>query len=239
MRHLRQKAIAFLLAGVMVLALAACGQDGAKTAELLVQGNIDEIYKGIFDPEYMKLVESTEEQSKQDYEAALEAEADFFASYYWSITDEDYGITYDDLDEGLKSEIVDLYREIYSKAKYEIVSTAKQDDGSYGVKMSIEPIDVMQKANEAYEAGYAPLEEFIAGYTSEEINEMSDEEYLAFRNQYGEIIVQLVKDQLPSLGYLEAKTLTLQVEEDKDGAVSINNDDWQTFDAYVIDYNAD
>lgn len=54
----------------------------------LVQGNLDHVYLGKYDENYLSLVESTEEEAETEYQAGLRYEAEYFA-YYFGILDED------------------------------------------------------------------------------------------------------------------------------------------------------
>lgn len=235
MTNIRKKLVVVALTLCTMLCLVACGGSEEEDASALVLGNIDVIYQGKYDEEYLESVNSTKEEAEQDYLDGLELEAEFFANY-WGIVDADYGEFYDDLDESLKTEIVDLYKEIYSHSKYEVLDAVKHDDGSYSVKVLVEPIDIMEQAYNLYENDeYAPLNDFWAKYEDTDFSAMTDEEYVAFSHEYGQLIVQLVKDQIPNLGYKEQQSLSIQVENDN-GVQSINDDDWANFDSYVIYY---
>lgn len=235
MRKWKKRAAALGLALVMAVGLSACTGSSEKDVTTLVQGNIDEIYLGKFDADYLKMVDSTEEEAKQAYLDGLEVEAEYFANY-WGIVDASYGESYEDLDESLQSDIVDLYKEIYSKSKYEIQPATKQSDGSYTVKVLVDPIDIMEQAVDLYTNDeYEPLNEFWDKYAETDFSVMSDEDYNAYTHEYGELVVQLVRDQLPNLGYKEQKSQAIQVEK-TDDVWSINADDWGIFDSYVIYY---
>lgn len=235
MRQWKKRAFALGLALVMAVGLSACTGSSEKDVTTLVQGNIDEIYLGEFDADYLKMVDSTEEEAQQAYLDGLEVEAEYFANY-WGIVDASYGESYEDLDESLQSDIVDLYKEIYSKSKYEIQPAAKQSDGSYTVKVLVDPIDIMEQAVDLYTNDeYEPLNEFWDKYAETDFSVMSDEDYNAYTYEYGELVVQLVRDQLPNLGYKEQKSQAIQVEK-TDDIWSINADDWGIFDSYVIYY---
>ena len=75
------------LALALSLALAACGggESGGKVNEekatSLVQGNLDEIYLGKFDPDYLELVSITENEAEETYLGGLEVEAETFMYY--------------------------------------------------------------------------------------------------------------------------------------------------------------
>ena len=230
-----KKLICLLLLLCMLFSLTACGGSELKDVTLLVKGNIDVIYLGKYDPAYLKLVDSNERIAEQEYLSGLEVEAEYFA-HYWGIVDSNYDESFEDLDESFRQEIIELYREIYSHSKYEVQEAIKQDESSYAVKVLIDPIDVMDQAVTLYENDeYEPLNDFWVKYADADFSLMSDEEYLNYTHEYGRIIVQLVRDQLPNLGYMEQKSQTLQVQE-TDGVQTINSDDWAIFDSYVIYY---
>lgn len=64
---------------------------------------------------------------------------------------------------------------------------------------------------------------------------MSDEEYSAYMNEYCEIVLQIVKDLLPDMGYCESKTQSVLVESVND-LWQINEDDWSLLDSYLVTY---
>lgn len=242
MKHWK-KWFAGLLAVCMVMGLAACGAVSdlvgdalnEETVVRLVKGNIDVIYLGQYDEDYLEIVVDTEEELQQEYLAGLEVEAEYFAGY-WGIVDAESGESYTDLDEELREDIIGLYKEIYSKSKYEVQDAVKMNDGSYAVKVLVDPIDIMEQALALYQNDeYEPLNSFWEKYAGADFSAMSEEDYWAYTNEYGEVIVQMVRELLPKLGYKEQKSQTIQVEE-VDGAFQINGDDFGIFDSYVIEY---
>lgn len=236
MKNVKRQAVVLLLILCTMLSLTACGgSNEAEDVTTLVQGNIDVIYLGKYDSEYLDMVGATEKEAEQDYLDGLEVEAEYFANY-WGIVEASYGESYFDLDESFRNRIIEMYRKIYSNSKYEIQPATKQDDGSYTVKVLIEPIDIMEQAVEMYENDeYAPLNDFWAKYEQVDFSTMSDEDYMAYTHEYGEVIVQMVEELIPNLGYKEQKSQVIQVEE-IDGVKIINDDDWGIFDTYVIYY---
>lgn len=231
----RKCTIAITMAVGMLLGMSACKDSGTETATALVQGNLDEIYLGEFSEEYMDMVEITLEEAQQTYLEGIEVEAEYFANY-WGIVAADYGEVYADLNEDLKQDIQDLYKEIYSYSKYEVQEAVKQDDSTYSVKVNIQPIDVMERAVELYENdAYAPLNAFWEKYATVDFSTMTDDDYVVYTHEYGAIIVQLVREQIPALGYKEEKSMVIQVE-DIDDVIQMNGDDLATFDSYVIYY---
>lgn len=235
MKHVSKRAAALVLALCMALGLSACGNKDLETAQLLVQGNLDVIYLNKADAKYLELVGSSENEAEQDYLDGLEAEAAKFCMY-WGIVDTSLGESYEDLPADLKTEITTLYNEIYSHSKYEVQPATKQSDGSYTVKVLIDPIDVMQQASDLYDNDeYEPLNEFFERLAAMDAPEDQDA-FNELNYEYCRIILQMVRELLPDLGYLEQKSLAIQVEEDSDGYFTINDDDWGTFDTYIITY---
>jgi len=235
MRIRLKRAAALVLALGLVLALSACsGGREAHNIKLLVQGNIDAVYKGIFDADYMKLVGSNQTQEEEDYHTGLEREAEYFANY-WGIISASKGEALTDLDDSLVDGIISLYKQIYSQAKYEIQDPVKRSDGSYTVQILIQPIDIMEKADELYE-NYQPLNDFYSRTEEVDWNNLSDEEYLSLTNEYGRIILDLVNSKLPELGYLEEESLSMQIAKDSDGYFTMNDSDWQRLDLLLLSY---
>lgn len=226
-------AVSLVLA--MSFGLTACGNSGTEQAAALVQGNLDEIYLGRVTEDYLKLIDGTKEESAQAYLDGLEVEAEYFVNY-WGIVESDYGETYANLDEDFQNEVIEMYKEIYSYSKYEVQEAVKQDDDSYSVKVIISPIDIMEQAEDLYlNDEYEPLNAFWTKYAEYDFSTMSDEDYMAYTHEYGRVIVQMMYDLLPNIGYMDEKSMVLQVET-IDGVMSINDDDFGIFDSYVISY---
>lgn len=235
MKKIKKWAALFAISLCMLTNLTGCVKLRQEETLAQVQGNLDSIYLGKVTDEYMRIVEASEEEIMRDYEAGLEVEADYFANY-WYIVDSEYGEAYSDLDDDLKEDIIELLKDIYSHSKYQLVSATPQDLTSYAVKLYVSPIDIMERAVAVLEdESYEPLNAFHEKYSTEYVESMTDEEYWDYTNEYGKIIVQLVRDQLPDLGYKEEKSQSMQVELIGNYWI-INDDDFSTFDSYVIYY---
>ena len=100
----------------------------------LVQGNLDELYLGQYNEDFLQLVDITEAEAEQNYLDGLDVEAQFFAQYF----------LIENLTDDIKAEIVDLYKEIYSHSRYEVGEATEVDEDTYGVPVTIYPIDIMQ-----------------------------------------------------------------------------------------------
>lgn len=97
----------------------------------LVQGDLDALYLGEFNENYLDLTGASEEDCQSAYEQNLSLSADIFARCF--------GIT--NLTDDLRSEVEDLYREIYARAHYSVVGAVQIDETHYTVTVNVEPMD--------------------------------------------------------------------------------------------------
>ena len=240
---MRKTKITVLIALVLcaTLALSSCGFAGTfldglfkdYNITLLVQGNLDETYLGKVSDAYLSLIESDKEESEKYYDECMEMYADFFA-YYWGIIGENEA--FDILSEALRARIVDLCKRIYSHSKYTVGSAEKQKDGNYAVKVTVEPVDIMVQADALYESGtYAPLEAFFDKSAKADWENMTNAQYIALCNEYGNIIVDMFETLMPNIGHKEPKTLLIQVI-DQNNYWEMSDDDFERFDEYVVIY---
>lgn len=218
-----KKTVSLLLALAMVFSLAACGSSFEDQLTKLVQGNIDELYLGKFDKEYMEMVGADEAECEKDYLDGLAFEAEYFA-YYFQI---EY------LDDELKAEIVDLYKEIYSHSQYTVGSASKLDNTTCAVKVQISPINIIELMLDDYELGTA---DFFEKYADVDIDAMTEEEYQAYDREWAEAILALAYDNLPDLGYKEEQSIAIQVVQGDDGIWMIADSDCSAIDQLMIYY---
>lgn len=115
----------------------------------------------------------------------------------------------------------------------------KQDDKTYSVKVTVEPIDIFHLVADALNGGAA--DDFNAQYDDVDVASMSDDEYDAFYAAYdaawAQLMIDLTREKLPELGYLDSSSLLVQVAEDEDGLWGIPQSDFDNLDWLIIDYN--
>ncbi len=219
-----KRSIALCLVLVMALTLTACGGGvTAKDATALVQGNLDEIYLGKFDPEYLELVDITEADARETYEEGLEVEAEVFA-YYFDISN---------MTDEIKAEIIDLYKEIYAWSKYTVGEASKLDESTYAVKVVVSPLDIFVLVDEAFDEAMEP---FYTKYANVDISAMSDDEYNAYDKEWADAVIALCREKLPEMGYLEDRSLVIQVTLDEDDYWVMSGDDFNSLDEIIIEY---
>lgn len=217
----KRRVIAILLAVVMSAALlTGCGS--SVPAKELVKGNLDAVFLGKYSTEYLKMVDIDETQAEKDYETGIDSEVEFFAQYF----DIDLSLCGD----SYREEIADMYRQIYAKSKYEVGNETSNGD-TYLVELTVYPIDLFDKImNE-------DAENFDTQWQSRidngEFDNATEEEY---DQAWARAVIDLVKSKLPTIGYLEAQTISVQVTKDDDDKYSIDSGDFDRIDALIIQY---
>ena len=165
-----------------------------------------------------------EDDVEKVYESALEMDVDYFFSLY-------------DIDhptDELREEVQELYKEIYTHIKYEIVSAAQQEDGSFSVKVDMYPIDIVQTVSEASDTALA---DFYEEYPVDKINAMNDREFEAMDREWSRLIVDLYQDTLKEIGNMTVRSLSVLIEENDEGRYVLKTEDFDRLSELVIDYS--
>ena len=68
-------------------------------------------------------------------------------------------------------------------------------------------------------------------------DQMTEEEYAAYEEEWFQLILDTLEAKLPELGYLEPQTQVVQVTLDDDGLWGFNEQDFYNLDVLIIDYN--
>lgn len=219
-------ALVLALSLALLLPLSACGGGlSADDAQLYVQGVLDENYLGKADPDFLKLIDSTEEETEEVYAGSMETEAQFFLDSF--VESE---LSQEEQDR-LLDELSAMYRQIYAHSKYTVESASEVDDTTFGVKVTVEPIDIFHQVADELNNGAA--DELNSRYP----DQMTDEEYMAYEVEWVELFMDLTYEKLPQLDYLEPQTLLVQVALGDDDYWTIPDEDFWAVDALVIDYN--
>ncbi len=216
----------------MLVCFVSCSLFSGFDAKGLIQGNLDSVFLNKHSDEYLSMVNLTKEEAQAEYQNGLQIEAQYFASY-WGIVEEEFGETYEELDEALKNAIVALLDQIYSHTKYEIGEVTSSSE-HYTVEVIVYPIDIYERALNEIE-NYAPYIAWLDKYADVDVSTFSTAEYAAYTTEYGNVIVDLVKTQLSSINYKDAKSFAIRIDL-IDDIWSINQEDFNMFDSYVIYY---
>ena len=220
-----KKRIALLLAVTIIsmAAFAGCGSGSQKDfAAVYVQGILDTLYLGQYNSDFLALTDyESEDQLAREYENGILAETDYFA-YYFNVST---------LSEKTRTDLEELYKEIYSFSKYQ-VNPSTGAEGSYDVNVVVSPIDVIQKVMDEDIQDY--IASLQARYEDGTFEDLSEE---AYEDIYVSGIIGLIKDRMTDIGYLEDQTITVHVVKDaEDGLYYVQDDGLAQIDEHIIKY---
>ena len=231
MKHAFRRLLCLLLSAAALLSLAACTSPlEEKLWEILtptlVQGDLDALYLGEFNENYLDLTGASEEDCQSAYEQNLSLSADIFARCF--------GIT--NLTDDLRSEVEDLYREIYARAHYSVVGAVQIDETHYTVTVNAEPMDFFTPVLDGFDDAMAGFRARWIDYV--DVSRMTDEQYAAFELDWAQSVLAWCRRNLDGITYLPVQTVEISVTQDGDGLWSIDADSMQAFDEAVLYYPA-
>ncbi|HJC57379.1 MAG TPA: hypothetical protein H9700_08430 [Candidatus Eisenbergiella intestinipullorum] len=209
---MKKRAMLLVVLAVVLLMAGCSGFDATK----YVRGALNNIYLG--DPaEYMELVDVTEEEAAEEYEQGIEVEADFFLQYYGigEVSDEVY------------RQIVEMYKEIYKQSKFEVQEAVKNGD-DYNVEVLISPIDVIVNSEDDISTA---VDEFV---TSADPADYPDD--LSLNDALARLVIGVIDQNMPDLGWLEQKSVIVKVEKDDAGYYGLSDDAVSQLDQDMIAY---
>ena len=179
---------------VQQIATTLSGDLDSGTAQLLVQNDLDSLYHNAPSDEYLTLVGITREEVEQGYWDGISAEIEFFASYFSIV----------EMPEDLHARLEAFYDAVYAKSSYTVGEPVRNENGSYTVPVTVQPIDIMSAIIDTVLENM----EVLNAYTQEDIDAMSDEEYAQYETQWTEIVVEAAEANLenPGLSPLWCKT---------------------------------
>ncbi len=219
-----KKRIALLLVMAMIATVTFAGCGGTTKddfAQVYVQGILDTLYRGQYNSDFLAITnyESTD-QLEKEYENGILAEADYFA-YYFKVSK---------LTADTKTDITDLYKDLYGFSKYQ-VNPSTGTDGVYTVDVVISPIDVIQKVTQEDLPDY--LESLRESFEDGAFEDLTEVEY---EDAYALGIIALIENRMKNVGYLEDETITVQLVKDKGGLYYIQDGDLAAIDEHIIKY---
>lgn len=216
MKKVRGGLVALGLALAMIVSLAAC-DDGSFDASAHVKNQLDEWYVGKVESEWMENVGVTAKEVEEVYLDAVQVEVDAFTNYARI-----------DYPEDVNDRLLELWKQICAKASYEVQESGKPDsDGNYSVKVLIKPLDIYKLVDEAFPAF---SETFEAQFADVDTEAMTAEEYGDwFENEYDKAyrdgICDMLESLVPQVGYLDEKSIVVQVVKDSNGYYGLADSD--------------
>ena len=222
-----RRAAVCILAAVLALILAACGGVSSEDVTAYIQGELDASYLGQYNEDYLELLDLTEEEAEEAYQAWVASEADWLLYYI----DVQY---YDDQ---VLAEAEELVRAIYAKSSYTVGDTNKLKDGNFVTEVLIRPVEVMYLLDEtAIQDIYAEVCGEAGLTTYDQISALSEEEYNALEVEYAYRVLAELEALLPQISYGEEQSIMVQMELGEDNNYTMLESDWMDMNEVIIDY---
>lgn len=209
--------MAALTAAMCLTLLCGCGSRNFDAAAY-VKGGLDVLYLGEVSDEYLKLVVDSREDCLAMYEENAVNEAENFGKMF-----------YVDVNNEPEEALIQLYKDIFAKSKYE-VGEAAEENGGYTVEVTVYPIDLFRTS---YEALDMYDREFTQRFADGEFEGAAGSD---IEKDYLQGMIDILRSGLDSLGYLDAVTVTLHLTDDGDGVYTINDDDYAELHRNIIAY---
>lgn len=240
MKRWNRRIVTWTLALVLGLTLTACGGGiSTKEASLYMQGLMDSTYLGVYDPEYLELVDATENEVEQNRLDGLKTEYQANIAPAFKIGDES-------ISEETRQAILDMLEEVYTHSKYQVKQAAKAEKDAFTVEIVVQPLtffydvyeeDFTQEAVDEFNAGFPELTDQGV------LDAMSEEEHDAFWQRYEEgwaqMFLDLCRQRLDSgeIDYGDETSIIVQFKPDaSDGLYTIPDTDFKNLDALILQY---
>lgn len=183
MRKVGKTLVAGLLSAVMMVSMVACGS--GFDAAAYVDSCLDLLTKGET-AEYMKMTNRTEEQAISDYEGNIDNMVNMMSGMGLS----------DELLEGYRQ----MYKDLYSKAKYEVKEAKKMDDKD-GYVVTVE----IQQMTGIFTGLTDELQTEFAAQVTEDMSQAEQTELLY------QMWLDKMNERLANIEYKDAQTLEIEV----------------------------
>lgn len=183
-----KKAAAAAVILMICVMVTACG--AKLDAKAYLQAMLDLSYKGD-SSQYVEMELGTAEDAALVFERGIDAEMAYFENKL-SMSDE------------LKNDFRELFKEMYSKAKYTVGEAKEQKDGSYIVDVSYERMKLFEPAITMYNKNIEALPEKWAKL---EENPSQDE----MLEDMAEVLRDSLRECMANVEYGETGTLTIKI----------------------------
>ena len=214
------------------LSLAACAGETmtAFDATAYVKGVLDETYKGTWDNAFLDLVDLTDGEAKDAYEASLNEEYQRFA-YQFDLNDSL-------LTEETRQSALDLLAEVSAKAQYTVQQAVALDDTRYAVEVSVRPMDLFIQVREDALADFQA--QFSEQYAGVDLESLTAEERTSLETEYENAwaggIVELCRSRLGLVNYRDVERILVLVAPDDDGLYTMSDNDFSNLSALILPY---
>ena len=230
----RRNITVFLLLAMCAVLLCGCGKSneaessigfpqlkkvhGGFDAQAYIQGGLDVLYRGEVSEEYLALITDSRGECLEAYEDNVVSEAENFCSTFYVGENKEPDAA-----------LVELYRDIFAKSRYEVAEAEKTAEG-YTVAVTVYPLDIFR---ESYEALDKFDREFTQRFADGEFAEVAGD---AIEREYLAGMLELLSARVDTAGYLEPVTVTVHLDKGRNGTYTVNPDDIALIHNNILPY---
>ena len=211
-----QKFLGLLLVFILLFSLSGCGVTKSAHYQTYVKSILMANYLGVFG-DYVSATGANEEDAEALYLQNVTRLANNLSQYY--------GLDISS-DPKLAPAMVDLSKQIYGKAKFEVGKAYKDNNINY-VDVTIYPIDIINQTNEEV---VAYIDKFNAAVENGEYDSYTKEEY---EYEYATGIIGILAYGANDISYAEPQTVTVRIIL-ADDSYYIGNEDFQKLDMAIL-----
>ena len=215
-RHGIQKLLGLLLVFILTLSLSGCGVTKSAHYQTYVKSILTANYLGVFG-DYVSATGANEEDAEALYLQNVTRLANNLSQYYKLDISSD---------PALAPAMVDLSKQIYSKAKFEVGKAYKDNNIDY-VDVTIYPIDIINQTNDDV---VAYIEKFNTAVENGEYDSYTKEEY---EYEYATGIIGILAYAVNEVSYAEPQTVTVRIIL-ADDSYYIGSEDFQKLDLAIL-----
>ena len=212
---LYKKIIAVSLTLMLIFALGGCGQSNSRY-QSYVKSMINANYLGVTN-EYVKLTGSDSEEVEAVYLQNVTRLANNLSAYY--------GLDIS-RDPELGPAMVDLAKKIYSKTKFDVGKTYKDNNINY-VDVTIYPINILNQTNQDV---YEYIEKFNQAVDKGDYNNYTKEEY---EYEFASGIIGILAGAVDEIDYADPQVVKVRIIT-SDDTYYVGSDDIKNIDLAII-----
>lgn len=216
-RYNLKKAVTLVLTFAMLITLAACTDKRPEMYKTYIESLITANYLGISD-EYLEMTGANAADAEALYLENATRLAENFVSYYQlEIAN----------DSQMGPQLVEISKNLYKKARFNVAPAYKQDDDYY-VDIQIYPINII---NQSRDQVTSYINEFNDRVKNGYYNNYERQDY---EHEFASGIIQILQSDVEAVEYAEPVTVTVKIIVNEDDSYYISDEDFIAIDNAIV-----
>lgn len=215
MKHIKKKLLIVLSALVVFTTMmAGCGQsfDASKYLQAILDNSYKNDPSGILEQKI-----GTKEEANAIYEEGIQNNVDIVTAEI-------------PLTEESEARLRDLFCQVYANSKYTVGEAEKQDDDSYLVTVTYQPVSIMSDSETIFEEKVTELTNDISDRVASG-EEISEEE---INTLVVDAYIDCLNDAMNSFTYGEESSMQVRVAKNSDNVYEPDSSDLETLENAIL-----